>query len=687
MKTLNCLFLLLLLASCLPNLKEGVDDQTREEEKMEAGQTSDGSSGNSGTTSGDTGSDSGNSSGDTGSDSGDSSGDTGSDSGNSSGDTGSDSGGTTSNNDPDPSDPNVYRVTSYQIYRIETNAFEVEIRAQGDQNRNSQAFINFCNYSKNSNCDPAAGPKVEIPKDKYGNPFWIKKFVPYLSNHGINDGDQVKIKLSVNDQDGVLFENVDSSDQIITLEKRVAGFPFVSNMGESTFQSAIPLAQDSKGNILSAGKYRGSNIDFDPNLGVKKFTSSENGNGYTAFLTKFDKNGNLLKAVNLGHSSSEGAFTEPYALTVDSKDNILVFGMMYGNNIKFGTHEFNSVIGTDGRHRTNSFLVKMNANLEVLWVHHFDSVFYHLSSRDMGIDASDNVYVTMGYICNSNKDIILTTSSKESLDIDSCATNPVIKFDKDGQFKWITYSPYAAWTMAISDDGSVFLADHTFTNFDNYYPKDLTGTNAEGLYVTRFNSDGSYAWSKFITGGVEKFRSRIFKLKTKGNDLYIAGRISGGKHDFDPNSPGTDIREEPTLVNSQYSFVSKWKQDGSYQWTTTIRHKPDSMNMDFDKDGNLLVLPLLKKLEPLNGADLGSATNQPVQRLHGSFLRTQSILVDKDNNVFLAGDFLGRFKALDTSGNLKYFSDPDGSDKPNGFASDTYDIFFTKVPISKLNIQ
>jgi hypothetical protein len=90
---------------------------------------------------------------------------------------------------------------------------------------------------------------------------------------------------------------------------------WAKQLGGSGSDIAYSITTDSSGNVLVGGSFAG-NIDIDGD-GNNDFTSNGSDDGYAA---KFDSNGNLVWAKQIGGSSNDRA----YSITTDSSGNVLV---------------------------------------------------------------------------------------------------------------------------------------------------------------------------------------------------------------------------------------------------------------------------------------------------------------------------------------------------------------------------
>jgi hypothetical protein len=95
-------------------------------------------------------------------------------------------------------------------------------------------------------------------------------------------------------------------------------FEWAKQIGGSSSDVAKSITTDSSGNVLVGGYFEG-NIDIDGD-GNNDFTSK---GGYDGYAAKFDSNGNLVWAKQIGGSSNDRA----YSITTDSSGNVLVGGV------------------------------------------------------------------------------------------------------------------------------------------------------------------------------------------------------------------------------------------------------------------------------------------------------------------------------------------------------------------------
>jgi len=131
-------------------------------------------------------------------------------------------------------------------------------------------------------------------------------------------------------------------------------------------------------------------------------------------------------------------------------------------------------------------------------------------------------------------------------------------------------------SIALDDNGNIFLTgyyaeyDQSDTNFTPQNPPAGLGCSITpdihpyiwtGIFVTRFDSNGCYAWTK--TPNIGEGLGDSVAVDHTGN-IYIGG-VTYGQIDFDTDGPG----DPQGVAGTSNSFLTKLGNDGAYQWTET----------------------------------------------------------------------------------------------------------------------
>lgn len=232
-----------------------------------------------------------------------------------------------------------------------------------------------------------------------------------------------------------------------------------------------------------------------------------------------------------------------------------------------GTVDFDPGVGLDNQTATgrNTFLSKYASDGTYQW------------TKVMG--GASTVVPTGGVVIDQSGDIFISGGFQGTIDFDpSGATDNYIstgsydifltKFLSDGSYAWTKTMGAAGWdygySIAIDSSGVYIGGDFTGTvDFDPGAGTDNHTSNlSRNSYFSKFAFDGSYQWTKTLGGD----SSAVEGIASDGNAVYITGSFYEGTTDFDPGA-GTDNYTSNGLFDV---FFSKYSTDGAYQWTKTV---------------------------------------------------------------------------------------------------------------------
>jgi hypothetical protein len=199
-------------------------------------------------------------------------------------------------------------------------------------------------------------------------------------------------------------------------------------------------------------------------------------------------------------------------------------------------------------------------------------------------------------------------------------------FAKDPTYKWTKViggtGTDLGSSVAIDSLDNVYLVG-SFSETVNFNPEsgiDLkTSEGNDDIFFSKYNSLGDHLWTKNI-GGSSYDRGLSIAIDSE-NNIFIAGFFEETV-DFDSGS-GIDSK---TSNGSEDVFLTKYSSSGNYQWTKTF----GGTNSDY----------------------------------------CQSLMVDGENNIYMAGHFIGTVD-FDT-----------GSGVDEKTSNGAYDVFITKYSSS-----
>ncbi len=123
-----------------------------------------------------------------------------------------------------------------------------------------------------------------------------------------------------------------------------------------------------------------------------------------------------------------------------------------------------------------------------------------------------------------------------------------------------------SYSVAVDSSNNVYMAG-IFSGTVNFHTDggtdSRTSAGSNDIFVTKLNSDGSYAWTKTAGGtGLDV----AYGITVDGLDnIYVVGTF-GGTVNFNTDG-GTDNK---TSAGSNDGFILKLNSDGSYGWTKTV---------------------------------------------------------------------------------------------------------------------
>lgn len=288
-------------------------------------------------------------------------------------------------------------------------------------------------------------------------------------------------------------------------------------VGSSVSDVSHALATGLDGSIYFGGNTSGS-IDGQSNFGSND-----------AFIIKYNPDGTKAWTKLMGSASAD-ACTD---LSVGIDGSIYIGGNTSG-----------SIDGQSNTGSTDAFLTKLNPNGTKAW------------TKLVGSTSSDSCD---GLITSSDGSIYLLGSAGSSVDGQAYAGGGgpdafLTKFNPDGTKAWTKMlgssesdKPYS---ITAGLDGSIYVCGGTNGALDGQ-------ANSGGFdaFLTKFNSDGTKAWTKLLGNGENNFAISL----TTGRDgsIYLSG-YTVGELDGQANSGGSD------------AFISKFNTDGTKDWTKLL---------------------------------------------------------------------------------------------------------------------
>ena len=369
---------------------------------------------------------------------------------------------------------------------------------------------------------------------------------------------------------------------------------------------AKEIAVDNVGNKYILGECS-RRVDFDPGEGEDIIDCT---NSFRDYLSKFLPDGSYEKTLVSDGADGNGYQTIYNNITVDGNRNFYLSGNIDSNSIPidFNINEGEDYITFNGRY---TFISKYNSDGSYAWTR-FSSLIMQGDAYQVDTEADDNGNIyNLGYFTgtiafNSENTPDTRTSS------DGRYAMFLTKHDTNGNYQWAKVFTsnseeeydFSTWyqyftneesnmDIDIDKNGNVYLTGGfigTNVQFDQSGGSDLKSSFTENggeiykdIFITKYNANGSYGWTKVI-GGNRNDNGTSIVADDLGN-IYVFGNIETEAVDFNKDGGG-DIKN-PNGKNDL--FVTKLEDDGDYVWTKLIGGSEDEIAqvIEVDKKGNI----------------------------------------------------------------------------------------------------
>jgi hypothetical protein len=333
---------------------------------------------------------------------------------------------------------------------------------------------------------------------------------------------------------GVDVSNLTSAgsfDVFISKLNSDGSFAWAKSFGGTGSEQGNSLQVDSSGNVYSTGFFSGT-ADFDPGAEVSNLTSAGSGD---VFISKLNSNGDFVWAKSVGGTGLE----QGRSLQVDSSGNVYSTGFFQGT-VDFDPGASVSNL-TSAAGSFDVFISKLNSNGDLVWAKSFGGTGSD-SGSSLQVDSSGNVYSTGSFqgTVDFNPDggvSNLTSAGSDDVFIS--------KLNSNGDLVWAksfggTGSDWGS-SLQVDSSGNVYSTG-SFQGTVDFNPdggvSNLTSAGSGDVFISKLNSDGSFAWAKSV-GGTSNDRVSSLQVDSSGN-LYSTGNFNGTA-DFDPGAEVSNL--------------------------------------------------------------------------------------------------------------------------------------------------
>ena len=308
-------------------------------------------------------------------------------------------------------------------------------------------------------------------------------------------------------------------------------YNWAQKAGGNGNDSGRSISVDSSGNIYTTGEFFGT-----ATFGSTSLTSAGSAD---IFITKHNSNGTLAWSRKMGGGSEDYS----RSIRADSSGNIYTTGEFFGT-ATFGSTSLTSTGGSD------IFITKHNSDGTLAWSRKMGGSSND-SGRSIAVDSSGNIY-TIGFFAGTATFGNITLTSGGFRDIF------ITKHNSDGTFAWAQKmggsSDDSGRSIAVDSSGNIYTTG-IFEGTATFGSTSLTSAGSADIFITKHNSDGTFAWARKMGGSSWDYGAGI-GVDGSGN-IYTTGEFSGtatfGSTSL-TSAGGTDI------------FITKHNSDGTFAW-------------------------------------------------------------------------------------------------------------------------
>lgn len=335
--------------------------------------------------------------------------------------------------------------------------------------------------------------------------------------------------------------------------------------GSPDIETSNTICSDNSGNIYIAGKFSGTNVDFDPSPATTFLLSSAGSTD--GFVAKYNASGQFVWAFRFGSTDRD----EAQGITIDQSNNIYVTGFFRGSNVDFdpnaGVAELtsNGDAGADPGYGGDIFVAKYTVGGIYQWAFNVGGTDLYDTGIGISLDGAGNVYIGGYFTLTADFDPGPGTATLNSTIGGSIF---LAKYSSAGVYQWAFNlgSPFtnnSLFDIKTDGPGNVYITGYYQGNNIDFDPgpgvAPLNSNGAYEIFVAKYNANGQYQFA-FSVGSSGLDVARGLGLDNNGN-IYVIGDFNNTV-DFDPG-PGTAFLTSNGVSDA---FLAKYSPTGQYIW-------------------------------------------------------------------------------------------------------------------------
>lgn len=428
-------------------------------------------------------------------------------------------------------------------------------------------------YNKDGNVPVNSSALLEVRSDNKG------MLPPRMTTSQINNVASPATGLMIYDTDlkclktfnGIIWECAGAD--IVASTPLSSSFSYRSVADNFCYSQAI--SADNAGNTVSVGYFRGA-VTFGKTGNQMTLTSLGE---YDSFITKHDKDGNLIWATQIGGSLND-QFS--YDVALDNSGNIAVTGSLERSTTFYSTNGATSTYTTSSNY-SQIFVAKYNSAGVLLWRKVAGSSGnYDCYGRGVNFDPSGNVVFTGRLRGTVSFDAISVSSITNTDDIFVAKLSGA-----NGIYNWVKTAGGSSneenGFEIVCDNSSNIYINGRYTGTANFGEgaqlTSYTSRGVDDVFVAKYNSNGILSWVR-TAGNVDEEKLGGIAYSSAANAIYICG----GYEQTMTFGPGLGSNPLSSVGSNFYynGYIAKYDLNGNIQWSA--KHGNTGSDHNYSRD-------------------------------------------------------------------------------------------------------
>ncbi len=287
-----------------------------------------------------------------------------------------------------------------------------------------------------------------------------------------------------------------------------------------TASYGLSITTDASGNVITAGRFSGNSIDFDPGAGTALITSG--GGGQNVFVWKLNSAGDYQWAFQLSVQFTDQA----QVVRTDAAGNIYIGGNM-SDNCDYDPGAGSTII--NGRGNLDGFVAKYTSAGAFVWARTFAGTDVD-ALYGLAIDAAQNVFVTGSFKGTADLNPDTATNNVTSAGAEDIY---IAKLNSNGSFAWVKTIGGTGvdipTCLSLGTGGVVYVSGY-FESTVDFDPSAATSSKTsfggKDGFVLSLSGTGSFNWVKQV-GGPTDDQTYSVTGNTGNQNVYFTGAFTG----------------------------------------------------------------------------------------------------------------------------------------------------------------